>query len=190
MTAAAPQPQPWTGADIDVGARLVTALIQHAGAHPGVQLGGAALLALARKAHPRDALLGRAVPLGLAPKLAFVTAFCTQYGYPDLATLVLLQPLQPPQPLDPAVAGHDWSSVGAAQLTAFGKAAHVAVPARFKARAERPADVAWYAYFRSHRAACEAVSDDGKKEIINLMMAGLDPETALARVLAAQAAFS
>ncbi|MDQ2822297.1 MAG: hypothetical protein M3Y65_18250 [Pseudomonadota bacterium] len=184
MTAAAPQLQPWTGADIDVGSRLVAMLMQHAGAHPGVQLGGAALLALARKAHPRDALLGRAVPLGLAPKLAFVTAFCTQYGYPDLATLVL------PQPLDAAVTGHDWSSVGAAQLTAFVKASHAGVPARFKTRAERPADVAWYAYFRSHRPACEAVSGEGKKEIINLMMAGLDPETALARVLAAQAALS
>jgi hypothetical protein len=63
------------------------------------------------------------------------------------------------------------------------------VPARFKPRKERPADVAWYAYFCSHRAACAKVGADDKKEIINLMMAGLDPETALARVLAAQAEF-
>lgn len=175
----------WTGADIDVGARLVVALVQHAGAHPGVPVTGADLLALARKAHPRDAVLGRALPLGLAPKLQFVAAFCAQYGYPDLAALV------PPGTADSAIASYDWpgaASACTAQLAVFAKAAHAAVPARFKARAERPADVAWYAYFRSHRAACEPVSSDGKKEIINLIMAGLDPEAALARMLAAQAA--
>lgn len=185
MNAATP-PLQWTATDIDVGARLLAALMQHAGAHPDVAIAiaGADLLALARKAHPRDAALGRALPLGLAPKLQFITAFCAQYGYPDLATLVL------PRVPEPAVAGHDWAGSAApasVQLAAFAKAAHAAVPARFKARAEKPADIAWYAYFRSHRAACEAVSGEGKKEIINLIMAGLDPDTALARVLAAQA---
>lgn len=178
-------PLQWTGTDIDVGTRLVAALMHHAGAHPGVAIIGADLLTLARKAHPRDAVLGRALPLGLAPKLQFVSAFCVQYGYPDLATLVL------PRVPDAAVAGHDWAGAAApvgVQLTTFAKAAHAAVPARFKARAEQPADIAWYAYFRSHRPACEAVTGEGKKEIINLIMAGLDPETALARVLAAQAA--
>lgn len=180
----ATQPVTLTGADIDIGVRLLAALVQHAGTQPGVALTGADLLALARKAHPRDALLGRALPIGLAPKLQFITAFCQQYGYPDLASLVQ------PAIVDPAVAAHDWAGAVvacSAQAAAFAKAAHAAVPARFKARAERPADVAWYAYFRSHRAACDAVSADGKKEIINLIMAGLDPETALARVLAAQA---
>lgn len=175
----------WTATDIDVGARLLAALVQHAGAQPGVAIAGADLLALARKAHPRDAILGRALPLGLAPKLQFVTAFCAQYGYPDLATLVL------PRVPDPAIASHDWAGAAgpaSVQLTSFAKTAHAAVPARFKTRAEKPADIAWYAYFRTHRAACEAVTGEGKKEIINLIMAGLDPDTALARVLGAQAA--
>jgi len=178
-------PLQWTGTDIDVGARLLAALMQHAGARPGVAIEGADLLALARKAHPRDAMLGRALPLGLAPKLQFIAAFCAQYGYPDLATLVL------PRVPDPAVASHDWAGTAVSagvQLLTFAKLAHAAVPARFKARAEKPADIAWYAYFRSHRAACEAVTGEGKKEIINLIMAGLDPESALSRVLAAQAA--
>jgi hypothetical protein len=178
---------PWTGTDIDIAVKLVPALMQHALAHQGVTITGAGLLALARKVHPRDAILGRALPLGLAPKLACVAAFCRQHGYPDLSSLVA------PGPVDAALASHDWAGALAgsgAQLAAFAKAAHAAVPARFKERAERPADVAWYAYFRSHRAACDAVSADGKKEIINLIMAGLDPESALARVLAAQAAHS
>ena len=63
------------------------------------------------------------------------------------------------------------------------------VPARFKPRKERPADVAWYAYFCSHRSACEKLNAEDKQEIINQMMAGLDPETALGRVLAAKQEF-
>ena len=174
----APAP-PWTATDIDVGVRLAGALVRHAAA-AGTPLSRADLLALARSAHPRDAQLARAVVLGIAPKLQVVSAFCRQHGYPDLAGLV-----------DGAgIAAFDWDGAApamTARLAAFARAAHAAVPARFKPRAERPADVAWYAYFRSHRAACEAISSEGKKEIINLMMAGLDPDTALARVLAAQA---
>lgn len=179
MTVAPASASAWTATDIDVGVRLAGALVKHA-AGAGTPLAPDALLALARSAHPRDAQLGRAVVLGIAPKLRFVTAFCRQHGYPDLAGLVDRAPL----------AAFDWQGIApafATQLAAFAKAAHATVPARFKPRAERPADVAWYAYFRTHRAACEAISSDGKKEIINLMMAGLDPDTALARVLAAQA---
>lgn len=179
MTVATATPAPWTATDIDVGVRLAGALIKHAAA-AGTPLTPNDLLALARTAHPRDAQLARAVALGIAPKLQFVSAFCRQHGYPDLAGLVD----------GTGLASFDWRGAGPAmttQLAAFAKSAHAAVPARFKPRAERPADVAWYAYFRTHRAACEAISPEGKREIINLMMAGHDPDTALARVLAAQA---
>jgi hypothetical protein len=179
MTATTATPTPWTATDIDVGVRLAGALVKHAAA-AGTPVAPGDLLAMARTAHPRDAQLARAVVLGIAPKLQFVSAFCRQHGYPDLAELVT----------GAVLASFDWQHAApaiATQLAAFAKAAHATVPARYKPRAERPADVAWYAYFRSHRAACEAISPEGKKEIINLMMAGLDPDTALARVLAAQA---
>ena len=61
------------------------------------------------------------------------------------------------------------------------------MPARLKPRKERPADVSWYAYFRSHRKECEWIGQEDKQEIINLIMAGLDPETAAGRVRAARA---
>ncbi len=64
---------------------------------------------------------------------------------------------------------------------------NVAFGLRVKPRKERPADVAWYAYYCSHREACAKVSAEDKKEIINLLMAGLDPDTALRRVLAVKA---
>jgi hypothetical protein len=179
---------PWTATDIDVGVRLAAILFAHAAAGGAAPITIADLLALARKAHPRDALVARAVAIGMAAKLAFVAAFCREHGLPDLASLVI-DPVTGRADRASALAGHDWQGAAPAlpgQLAAYAKRAHAAVPARFKVRAERPADVAWYAYFRTHRDACVALSAEGKKEIINLLMAGLDPETALARVLAAQ----
>lgn len=176
-------PTQWNATDIDVGARLVAVLADHAAATQGAAITVTALLALARTAHPRDALLARAVPLGIAPKLEFVTAFCAHLGYPDLASLVT----GAPSASSAAAPGpHVPAGTIAAPLAAFAAAAHAAVPRRFKLRAERPADVTWYAYFRTHRADCAGVSAAGKHEIINLIMAGLDPEAALLRVLAAQ----
>jgi hypothetical protein len=63
------------------------------------------------------------------------------------------------------------------------------VPPRFKPRKERPANVVWYPYFCSHQVACEKLTAEDKQEIINQMMAGLDPETALGRVLAGKPDF-
>jgi hypothetical protein len=85
-----------------------------------------------------------------------------------------------------AVAAFDWTAAQAS-LAAFAADMRAKVPKRFKPRKERPADVAWYAYFCSHREACARVGAEDKVEIINLLMAGLDPETALRRVMAAKA---
>lgn len=192
MAAAAPAVQ-FTLNDIDVGVRLAEALLAHVKAAPA-PIDYAALLAHARANHPRDAALGRAVPLGIGPKLLLVALFCRQHGYPNLAALAVDSVTGTPGPhaeaaADPAAfAATDWS-LAPAQLAADAKGWRAAVPARLKPRAERPADVAWYAWFRSHRAACAQVTAEGKHEIINLVMAGLDPETALQRVLAAQAVY-
>lgn len=181
----------WTFNDIDVGARLVEALVAHGQAAPVVPVGYAALLAQARAMYPRDAVLGRAVPVGIGPKLVLVAAFCQLHGYPNLAALAVDDVTGAPGPhaTEPvnahAVGQADWSAA-VAQLAGDVKTWRAAVPARIKPRAERPADVAWYAWFRTHRAECAGVTAEGKIEIINLVMAGLDPEAALRRVLAAQ----
>ena len=180
--------------DIDVGTRLFEALAQHASASGGAPIAYGDLLTLARGLHPKDAVLGRAVPVGIGMKLLFVEEFCKAGGMPNLACLAVNQATMRPgsgyqgewDAERRAVAGYDWAG---ADLAPYVRDTRAAVPARFKPRKERPADVAWYAYFCSHRAACAKVGADDKKEIINLMMAGLDPETALARVLAAQAEF-
>ncbi|MFC0252214.1 hypothetical protein [Massilia consociata] len=184
----------FTITDIDVGLRVFEALARHAGSAQGAPIAYADLLTLARQLHPRDATLGRAVPVGIGMKLRFVEDFCRTYGYPNLACLAVNRATMRPAPgyqgdweaERRAVAGVDWSGADA-QLAAHAAAARAAIPARFKPRKERPADVAWYAYFCSHRAACAKVAQEDKQEIINLMMAGLDPESALARVLAAKA---
>jgi len=185
----------FTGNDIDIAVRLVEALIAHVDAAGPAPLGYDALLAQVRARHPRDAAIKRATAVGIGHKLLLVARFCQQYGYPDLAALAVHPATGQPGPhasgpFDPAaLAGVDWSGA-TAQLAAASQAWRASVPARMKPRAERPADVTWYAWFNSHRADCVHVTPAGKQEIINLLMAGLDPEAALHRVLAAQADYA
>ena len=183
---------PLTLNDIEVGARLVEAMARQASSLRGMPITYGDLLTLARSLHPKDEVLGRAVVVGIGPKLLFVEGFCAAHGYPNLACLAVnRESLRPAahykgdwEADKRAVAGFDWREAEA-KLAAYVEAMRAKVPPRFKPRKERPADVAWYAYFCSHREACEKLTPDDKQEIINQMMAGLDPETALGRVLAA-----
>lgn len=194
MSVASSVPPQLTLTDIDVGARLALALMQHARDAGAMPIAYPDLLTLARSMDPKDLTLGRAVPVGIGAKLSFVEKFCRANDYPNLASLAVNEATMRPKPgysgdwdVDRrAVAAFDWSGTGE-RLAAFANEARSAVPRRFKPRKERPADVAWYAYFCSHREACAQVNGDDKKEIINLLMAGLDPETALQRVLVAKA---
>lgn len=178
--------------DIAIGARLVEALLHHVKKHGAAPIGYAELLELGRFLDPKDAEMGRAEVLGMAMKLRFVREFCMQHGYPDLASLAA----HPLPGVDGdrdaerrAVAAFDWTSAPG-QLAAYVKAAKARVPARLKPRKERPAEVSWYAWFSAHREACKNITSADKKEVVNLLMAGLDPETALRRFLAAKAAFN
>jgi hypothetical protein len=189
-------PVQFTMTDIEMGSRLVEALVQHAQASSGQPIAHADLLTLARSMYPKDASLGRQVVVGIGMKLSFVEAFCKANGYPSLACLAVNKDSMRPglryqgdwEAERAAIAGADWSAVPA-RLAVFAEEARAAVPKRYKPRQERPADVAWYAYFCSHRQACAGMTADDKKEVINLLMAGLDPDSALRRVLAAKAEF-
>lgn len=176
--------------DIEIGARLVEALVHSATRLDAAPIAWPQLLELARFLDPKDAAMARAEVLGIAMKLRFVAAFCEASGYPNLAGLAVH-----PASTDPgdaaerrAIASCDWSQLPV-KLAEYAKAARAAVPVRLKPRKERPAEVSWYAYFTAHREACKAITSNDKKEVVNLVMAGLDPETALRRFLAAKAAF-
>lgn len=163
--------------------------MRHAQAGQGAPIGWAELLTLTRLLHPKDAAVDRAVPVGLAMKLRFVDEACRANGFPNLACLAR-DPAGAESPAAgrQAAAAFDWAGAGfEARMAAFAAQARAAVPKRLKPRKERPADVAWYAYFCAHREACKEVTGEDKKEIINLLMSGLDPESALRRVLAAKA---
>jgi hypothetical protein len=176
--------------DIEIGARLVEALVHSATKLDAAPIAYPQLLELARFLDPKDAAMARAEVLGIAMKLRFVAAFCKASGYPNLASLAV-HPASP-DPGDAAergaIAACDWSQLPA-KLAEYVKTARAAVPVRLKLRKERPAEVSWYAYFTAHREACKAITSNDKKEVVNLVMAGLDPETALRRFLAAKAAF-
>ena len=180
--------------DIEVGARLVEALLHHVKNNGTVPIAYAELLELGRFLDPHDAAMARAEVLGIAMKLRFVTQFCTAHGCPDLAVLAVhpatLRPAGEGNP--DAVAAYDWTAAQAqlaAQLPAYVRTMQATVPVRFKPRKERPAEVSWYAWFSAHREACKGIASSDKREVVNLVMAGLDPETALRRYLAARAAF-
>ena len=185
----------FTITDIDVGSRLFDALARHATSTRGAPISHDDLLTLGRQLYPKDAMLGRAVPVGIAMKLLFIDAFCRANAYPRLACLAVDKASMRPKDAcagdweadKQAAAAFDWTAAGA-RLPAFAAEMRARVPKRFKPRKERPADVAWYAYFCSHREACAKVNAEDKVEIINLLMAGLDPETALGRIMAARAA--
>ncbi|MGF6275070.1 hypothetical protein ABIB38_003467 [Massilia sp. UYP11] len=194
MTGNARAEQQITVNDIEVGVRVYEALAHQAGSRQGAPIGCKDLLTLARSLHPKDAVLGRAVPIGIGMKLRFVDDFCAAHAYPRLSSLAVDQEsMLPVKGYDGdweadrrAAAAFDWSGADA-QLPAFASARRAAVPARLKPRKERPADVSWYAYFCSHRKECAWIGSEDKQEIINLIMAGLDPESALKRVQAAKA---
>jgi hypothetical protein len=186
--------------DIEIGARLVEALVHHVKKNGSTPIAYAGLLELGRFLDPKDAAMGRAEVLGIGAKLRFVADFCRQNGYPNLACLAVHPATMRPGPgLDgdcgaqrQALAAFDWLPVAAqlsARLSGYVHAARARVPVRFKPRKERPAEVSWYAYFCAHRDACQGIGSGDKKEVVNLVMAGLDPETALRRFLAAKAAF-
>jgi hypothetical protein len=176
--------------DIEIGARLVEALVHSATKFDAAPIAYPQLLELARFLDPKDAAMARAEVLGIAMKLRFVAAFCAASGYPNLASLAVHPASTHPgdEAERRAVAACDWSQLPV-KLAQYVKAARAAVPVRLKPRKERPAEVSWYAYFTAHREACKTITSGDKKEVVNLVMAGLDPETALKRFLAAKAAF-
>ena len=180
---------PFTITDIDVGARLVEALIGHVRSNGPLPIGSAEVLERGRLMYPHDDALGRAVPVGIRPKLAFVARFCETAGFPDLSRLVVKDVSgREVQDAEQEIGAADWPGA-LAQLGAYAAQARAALPRNLKPRKERPAEVAWYAYFCSHREACAKVTSEDKKEIVNMLMSGLDPDTALRRFLVAKADF-
>jgi hypothetical protein len=182
--------------DIEVGSRLYEALVHHARATQGAPIVYGDLLALARSLNPQDDVLKRAVPVGIGMKLLFVESFCRANGYPNLACLAVNRALGRPgdgykgdwEADKRAVGAFDWSTADA-RLAAYVGERREALPKKLKRRTEKAARELWWAYYCENRPACATVTLEDKEEIINLLMEGLEPADALARVLAAKAEF-
>lgn len=182
--------------DIEVGSRLYEALVHHARATQGAPIFYSDLLALARSLQPKDAVLGRAVPVGIGMKLLFVEAFCAANGYPNLACLAVNKATGTPGPgytgdweADKgAVAAFDWSTADA-RLAAYAGERRAALPKQLPRRTDPAAREELFVHYRNNRAAYAAVTEIDKQEIVNLLMEGLVPADALAQVLAAKTEF-
>jgi hypothetical protein len=182
--------------DIEVGSRLYEALVHHARITQGKPISYGELLSLARSLHPKDEVLSRAVPVGIGTKLLFVESFCNTNGYPNLACLAVNGATRKPGPgytgdweADKrSVAAFDWSTADD-RLVAYVSERSAAVPVQRRRRTEKEARELWWEYFQENRAACAKVTHEDREEIINLLMEGLEPSEALARVLAAKGEF-
>ena len=205
-------PRKFTLNDIEVGSRLYEALVRHAQATQGAPIIYGDLLALAKGLHPEDAVLQRAVPIGIGMKLLFVEAFCISHGYPNLACLAVNAKTLSPGPgykgdweADKrAVAGFDWSGADA-QLATYASEKRSALPKKLARRGEDEAKKIWYAFYKTDKKQFIKLNEDtffigrtGERikflatdllEIINLIMDCLEPAAALRQVLDAKAEF-
>jgi hypothetical protein len=187
-------PRPFTLNDINVGTKLYVVLVRHARTHPGQTVFYGDLLDQARLMFPDDAEVERAVPIGIGMKLLFVQAFCTANGYPNLACLAVNKGRQIPGIAYPGdwsremrdVAAFDWSSVQP-ELDAYVTLSIKAATPRKKRRETEARDLL-FAHFREHRSAYKDFKHDDREEMVSLLMAGFDVDTALRTVLEAKAA--
>lgn len=176
--------------------RLYEALVKYAKETKGAPIFYGDLLALARSLHSADAVLKRAVPVGIGKKLLFVEAFCTANGYPNLACLAVNRGRRTPGPGytgdwesdKRAVAAFDWSNADA-RLATYASETRAALPQKLRPRKEVEARELWYVYFSANRAACAQLTLIDREEIVNLLMEGVEPDGALHQVLAAKAEF-
>lgn len=175
----APQPpvRPFTINDIHVGSRLYEALVQHAAASPGQAIRYGDLLAACRRAHPADAIVQRAVPIGIGMKLLFVQAFCDKHGYPNLACLAVNASGRPGESypgnweqdmLD--VAAFDWSQAPA-NLAIYVAEATVKATPPVRCRLREPeVREAIFEDYKADRGRYASFDHDDREEMVNLMM--------------------
>lgn len=178
MNANQAQPvRPFTINDIHVGCRLYEALVQHAAANPGRAIRYGDLLAVCREANSADAIVQRAVPIGIGMKLLFVQAFCDKHGYPNLACLAVNASGRPGDSypgnweLDMlAVAAFDWSQAPANLAIYVAEATVKATPA-VKCRAKEPeVRNAIFEDYKTDRSRYRSFDHDDREEMVNLMM--------------------
>lgn len=175
--------RPFTINDIHVGSKLYEVLVQHAKASPGAPVRYGDLLKGCRELYPDDAVVKRAVPIGIGMKLLFVQSFCDKHDYPNLACLAVNQSGKPGDAYPGnwesdmlAVANFDWSNVPA-QLAVYVAEATVCASPPCKV-SEDDARNAVYRNYKLDENRYKSFEQDDREEMINLLMDGVDLEAA------------
>lgn len=186
--------RPFTINDIHVGSRLYECLVQHAAASPGTAIRYGELLAACRKRFPEDAIVQRAVPIGIGMKLLFVQAFCDKLGYPNLACLAVNQSGKPGAAypgnwkLDMmAVASFDWSQAPANLAIYVAEETVRATPAVRCNADEGEVRRALFDNFRADRSRYATFDLSDREEMVNLLMECIPFEQAYRAVMNAKA---
>lgn len=162
---------------IHVGSRLYEILVQHAATKPGTAIRYGDLLAAARKRFSEDAIVQRAVPIGIGMKLLFVQAFCDKHGYPNLACLAVNQSGEPGRSypgnwkLDMlAVANFDWSQAPANLAIYIAEATVRATPPGKCKVTEGDARTDLYKDFKLDEKRYATFDNSDREEMVNLLM--------------------
>jgi hypothetical protein len=185
--------RPFTINDIHVGSKLYEVLVQHAKAYPGTPIRYGDLLRECRRLYPDDAVVKRAVPIGIGMKLLFVQSFCDKHGYPNLACLAVNQSGKPGAAypgnweLDMlAVANFDWSNAPAQLAIYVAEATVRAAPARKCKVSEDDARQAVWEDFKLDKSRYASFDESDREEMVNLLMECVEVEEAYRTVMDAK----
>jgi len=185
--------RPFTINDIHVGSRLYEVLVQHAVASPGTAIRYGELLAACRIRFPDDAIVQRAVPIGIGMKLLFVQAFCDKHGYPNLACLAVNHSGKPGAAypgnwkLDMlAVAAFDWSQAPANLAVYVAEATIRATPVAVCRAKEADVRQVLFDDFRADRSRYASFNHDDREEMVNLLLECIPFEQAYQAVMDAK----
>jgi hypothetical protein len=174
--------------DIDVGSRLYAALVVEARNGAGTPVYYSDLLDRARALFRDDQVLGRAVPIGIGPKLLFVKEFCSAHGYPNLACLAVSRADDLPgksyqgnwHAEMEAVRAFDWETA-TPELDSYAAAGRAAAMPLEKVKPLLAAE-RFYAFYKAHSGYRNRISEEEKQEITNLIIEGYPEATAFERV--------
>lgn len=192
MTAVAPRN--FTVNAIHVGSRLYEILVHHAATSPGTAIRYGDLLAACRARNLEDAIVQRAVPIGIGMQLLFVQAFCDKHAYPNLACLAVNQKGMPGRSYPGnweedmhAVAAFDWSQAPAHLAAYVAEATARATPVRRCRVTEVEALEARWQHYILDKSRYASFDDNDRQEIINLLMECISVEDAYQSIMDAKA---
>jgi hypothetical protein len=151
------------------------------------------LIDRARVIHPNRKIVQNAIPVGTGRRLDVVRDFCTEWGLPDLSSLVVNGATKEvgtafSQVFDPIevrreVFSFDWSAVSV-DFSGFLRKAESALAPRAKLTRDGAIQIMWE-HYKANKATIPKWINGSREQIIDDILAGIQVEDAFATALSA-----